>query len=72
MPTLLVFRAYPRMTKDSPLSPSITKRAKAIYKAIKEVRRLYAKRQVNDALAIRNGPNTEPLLILPLQSDVRV
>jgi hypothetical protein len=42
MPTLLVFGAYPRMTKDSPLSSFITKQAKAIYKAIKEVRRLYA------------------------------
>ena len=66
VPTLLVFRVYPRITKDSPLSPSITKRAKAIHKAIKEVRRLYAKRQVNDALGIRNGLNTEPLLILLL------
>src|SRR6267378_3464656 len=72
VPTLLVFGAYPRMTKDSPPSPSITKRAEATHKAMKEVRRLYAERQVNDALAMRNGPNTEPLLILPLQSDVRV
>jgi hypothetical protein len=35
--TLLVFKAYPCMTRDSPLSPSITERAEAIYKAIKEV-----------------------------------
>jgi hypothetical protein len=70
VPTLLVFGAYPCITRDSLPSPSITERAKAIYKAIKEVRRLYAERQVNDALAIRNGPNTEPVLILPLQSDV--
>jgi hypothetical protein len=38
---------------------------------MKEVRRLYTERQVSDALAMRNGPNTEQLLTLPLQSDVR-
>jgi hypothetical protein len=54
------------MTKDSPPSPFITKQAEAIYKAMKKVRRLYAERQVNDALAIRNGLNTKPVLILPL------
>ena len=72
VPTLLVFGAYPRITKDSPLLLSITKRAKAIYKAIKEVQRLYAKRQVKDALTIRNGLDTEPLLALLLQLNVRV
>ena len=66
MPILLVFRVYPYITKDSPLLPFITKRAKAIYKAIKEVQRLYAKRQVNDALVIRNSLNTKSLLTLPL------
>jgi hypothetical protein len=72
VPTLLIFGAYPRMTRDSPPSPFITERAKAIHKAIKEVRRLYAERQVNDVLAIKNGPNTELVLTLLLQSDVRV
>jgi hypothetical protein len=66
MPTLLVFRAYPRITKDSLPSPFITEQAKAIYKAIKKVRRFYAKRQVNNTLAIRNRPNTKPVLILSL------
>jgi hypothetical protein len=64
--TLLVFGAYPRITRDSLPSPFITERAEAIYKAIKEVRRLYAEQQVNDALAIRNRPNTEPVLTLLL------
>jgi hypothetical protein len=66
MPILLVFRAYPRITRDSPPSPSITERAEAIYKAMKEVRRLYAERQVNNTLAIRNRPNTKPVLTLLL------
>ncbi len=55
-----------------PLSLSVTKRAEAICTVTKEVRRLYTKRQVKDALAIRNGPNTKITLDLPLQSDVRV
>jgi hypothetical protein len=66
MSTLLVFGAYPCMTRDSLLSPSITEQAEAIHKAIKEVRRLYTERQVNNALAIRNGLNTKLVLILPL------
>jgi hypothetical protein len=64
--TLLVFGAYPRITRDSLPSPFITEQAEAIYKAIKEVRRLYTERQVNNALAIRNRPNTKPVLILLL------
>jgi hypothetical protein len=64
--TLLVFKAYPYITKDSLLSPFITKQAKAIYKAIKKVRRLYTEQQVNNALAIRNKPNTELILTLLL------
>jgi hypothetical protein len=46
VPTLLVFRAYPRITEQDPLSPIIIKRAKVICIAIKEIQRLYAKRQV--------------------------
>ena len=38
--TLLVFRAYPQITKIDILSPSITKRAEAICIATKEVRYL--------------------------------
>ena len=32
-------------------------------RAMKEVRQLHAERQVNEALAMRNGPNILPLLI---------
>jgi hypothetical protein len=41
VPTLLVFGAYPCITRNSPPSPFITEQAKAIHKAIKEVQRLY-------------------------------
>jgi hypothetical protein len=66
VPTLLVFDAYPRLTKMDPPSPSVTKRAEAIRTATKEVRRLYAERRVKDTLAIRNGPDTKNTLDLPL------
>jgi hypothetical protein len=72
VPTLLVFGAYPRLTEMDPPSPLVTKRAEAIRAATKEVRRLYAERQVKDALAMRNGPDTKNTLDLPLQSDVCV
>ena len=37
IPTLLVFRVYPQITKIDTLSPSVTKRAEAIRAATKEV-----------------------------------
>jgi hypothetical protein len=55
---LLVFGLYLRMTEIDAPSPTIVKRAEAIRAATKEVRQLYTKRQVNNALAIRNGLNT--------------
>jgi hypothetical protein len=70
--TLLVFGLYLRMTEIDPLSLTIAKRAEAIRAITKEVRRLYAKRQVSDALAMRNGLNTMTTGELLLQSDVCV
>ena len=72
VPTLLVFGAYPRLTEMDPPSPSVVRRAEAIRAAMKEVRQIHAKRKVQDALAMRNGPDTSATLDLPLQSDVRV
>ncbi len=63
---LLVFRAYPRITRLSTLSPSIIKRAKAVRTAMAELRQLNTKQQVKDALAIRNGLNTANTLNLSL------
>lgn len=72
VPTLLVFGAYPRMTEESPPSTSTYQRAQAYDKAMKEITRLNAKRQVNEALNTRNGPQTTEVLSLPLQSEVLV
>jgi hypothetical protein len=44
--TLLVFGSYLRIINQDPPAPTITRRAKAICIAIKEVRRFHAKRQV--------------------------
>jgi hypothetical protein len=62
--TLLVFGVYSRLTKIDLPSSLVTKRAEAIYIANKEVRRLYTKRQVKDALVIRNSLNTKNTLNL--------
>jgi hypothetical protein len=64
--TLLVFGLYLRMTKIDASSPTIVKRAEAIRAATKEVRRLHTKRQVSNALAIRNGLNTMAIVDLLL------
>ncbi|KAI0998004.1 hypothetical protein K3495_g10189 [Podosphaera aphanis] len=72
VPTLLVIGAYTQISDlDSP-APSITKRANAIQKETAELRHLQAKRQVKDALAMRNSPYTELTLNLPINSKARV
>jgi hypothetical protein len=72
VPILLVFGVYPRMIKGSAPSLSVIQRAEAIRKATKEIRRLHAERQVQNALAMRNGPSTKATLNLSFQSDVRI
>jgi hypothetical protein len=69
---LLVFRAYLKMIEDFTLSPSVIQRAEAIRKITKKVRRLHVKRQVKDALVMRNGPNIKAILNLLFQFNVRV
>jgi hypothetical protein len=66
MLTLLIFGAYPKIIKNSVPLPSVTQRADAISKITKEIRQLYAKRQITDALVIKNGPNTKAILNLSL------
>jgi hypothetical protein len=63
---LLVFSVYLRLTKIDPPSSLVTKKAKAIYAATKEVRRLYTERRVKNILAIHNSPDTRNTLDLPL------
>jgi hypothetical protein len=74
IPKLLVFGAFPRISHDSPPSPSITKRAKAVNQAMKKLRKHMAARQINAALNTRNGPDPAAYspMDLPLQNEVRV
>lgn len=72
VPTLLVFGAYPRLTNTDPPHPTTIQRAKAIRAAMKEVRRFYEKRQVTDALRMRNGPDVTSIHNLAVDSKVMV
>jgi hypothetical protein len=72
VPTLLVYGAFPRINNTSPPLPSTTHRATAIKKAMDEIRKLRAKRQINDALATQNRPSTKAIHNLPLNSPVLV
>jgi hypothetical protein len=58
--TLLVFGAYSRMIETNVSSSTITQRAIAMRKAMKEVQKFIATRQINDALNTRN----ESIIIL--------
>jgi hypothetical protein len=64
--TFLVFGAYPRMINNSPPALTQRQRAIAIKKAIEAVRAAYTERKVSNALATRNGPDTELVKELPL------
>src|SRR5271155_480832 len=72
VPTLLVFGAYPRMVESDAPSPSVTQRANAIKKAMVEIQKLRAERQIADALNMRNGPKTDAVHDLPPNSPVLV
>ena len=72
IPTLLVFRAYLYIIKSDTPNPIVVKRAAALKKAIEEVKKLKAERQVADALNIYNGPKTTTIYNLPLNSPILV
>jgi len=72
IPTLLVYRAYLRISNLDPSTPSIIDRAAIVRKAIAEIVKLRAKQTVNSALYHCNGPDTTPIYDLPLNSKVLV
>jgi hypothetical protein len=72
MPTLLVFSTYPRLSESDLLTPNITQRAIAIRRAIQEVVKLQAKRQVTDALCQQNSPKVDCIYDLAIGSDVLI
>ena len=52
VPTLLVYGAYPRISKLDPPAPSVIERAAVIRKAIAKIVKLRAKQTVNNALIL--------------------
>ena len=70
--TLLVYRAYLRISNLDPPAPSITEQAAAIQKAIAEIVKLQAKQTINNALYHHNGPNMTLVYNLPLNSKVLI
>ena len=72
IPTLLIFRAYPYIIKSNVPNPIVIKQAATLKKAIEEVKKLRAERQVTDALNIHNRPKTTTIHNLPLNSPILV
>jgi hypothetical protein len=72
VPTLLVYRAYPRITNLDPPTPSIIDQAAIIQKTMSEIAKLQAKQAVNSTLNHRNKPNTTLVHNLPLNSKVLI
>jgi hypothetical protein len=69
---LLIFETYSRMHVMNPSTPSITQRAMTIEKAMTEIRKFRAERQIADVLNTRNGSIVTPIHDLSLNSDVLV
>ncbi|KAF5205121.1 Ribonuclease h-like protein [Thalictrum thalictroides] len=72
VPTLLVFGAYPRMLKLDPPAPDMITRGKAVQKAMEEITKLRLNRKIVQALKERNGPRTDAVRDLPINSQVWV
>ena len=72
VPTLLVYRAFLRISKLDPPTLSVIDRAAIIRKAIAEIVKLRAKQTVNNALYYCNGPNITLVYNLPLNSKVLI
>lgn len=70
--TILVFGAYPRMSNLDVPSASITQRTIAMEKAMNEVQKCTASRQVNDTLNTWNELSTAAVYSLPINSFVLV
>jgi hypothetical protein len=72
VPTLLVYGAYPRISKLDPPTPSVIDRVAVIRKVMAKIVKLRAKQTINNVLYYRNGPNTTLVYDLPLNSKVLI
>jgi hypothetical protein len=67
-----VFSTYPRITTTNTPFLIVTEHSKAITKAIKQIVKLYTKRQVTDALRQQNRPNINNTLNVLINKNVLV
>jgi hypothetical protein len=67
-----VFSTYSQITTTNTPSLIITKRGKAITKAIKQIVELHVKRQVTNALKQQNDPNISDTLNVLISKDVLI
>jgi hypothetical protein len=72
VPTVLMFETYPRLSSSLLPLPSLIIRANAVRKAMAEIRKLKARRQITDAFSQRNGSFVAKVKQLPLQNEVRI
>ena len=72
IPTLLVYKAYLKISKLNPSAPSIINQAVVIQKAMAKIVKLQAKQTVNNTLHYCNRPNIILVYNLPLNSEVLV
>ena len=74
MPILLIFKIFFRIIYNSPPTPSLIKRAEAIYKTIIKLRKFIAKKKVIEALNTKNSSDITVILpySLIIGSEVRV
>ena len=70
--TLLIFGAYPRISKEDRLTISNVERAAIIKKVIAKVRKCYNTRKIIDAINMRNSPNITATLALLLNSNILI
>ena len=72
VPTLLIYRAYLKINKLDPPTPSVIDQAAVIRKAMTKIIKLRAKQTVNNALHHHNRPNTTLVHNLLLNSKVLI
>ena len=72
VPTLLVYRAYSRISNLGSPTPSIIEQAAVIRKVIAKIVKLWAKQAVSNALYHYNGPNITLVYNFLLNSKVLI
>ena len=70
--TVLIFDAYSRMHHLDPPAPNIMQRAAAISKAMDEMKKMMAKKQIRDVLNFKNDSIINHLHDLSINSEVLV